>query len=229
MTVDIRPITLGLNTCYIVKGEGTIMLDGGMPNKVNEFLNALKRISLEPEDIQLILLTHGHFDHVGSARDIKEMTGSKIAMHALDRDGLEKSSLYVPPGVNVWASFVRSLIVGLVAPFLTVPTAKVDIVLGDEGLPLADYGIPGRVIHTPGHTEGSVSVLLNSGEAFVGDLAMNKFPMRLGPGLTVLAYDLEEVKASLRSLLDQGARTIYPGHGKPFSADIIKRQLEKMG
>ncbi len=108
---------------------------------------------------------------------------------------------------------------------LQISATKVDIVLGDEETSLAPFGIPGRVLYTPGHTMGSVSVLLESGDAFVGDLAMNGLPLRLGPGVPVFADDLELVKKSWRLLLDQGAKTIYPGHGKPFPADVLRKAL----
>jgi hydroxyacylglutathione hydrolase len=69
-------------------------------------------------------------------------------------------------------------------------------------------------------------VLLDSGEAFVGDLAMNKLPLRRNPGLPILAEDIEKVKESWRKLLELGATTVYPGHGKPFSVEVIKRALK---
>ena len=72
---------------------------------------------------------------------------------------------------------------------------------------------------------GSVSVLLETGDAFVGDLAMNGLPMRIGPGLPIFAEDLQKVKESWQLLLDRGAKTVYPAHGKPFSADAIRRIL----
>lgn len=97
--------------------------------------------------------------------------------------------------------------------------------VGDEGLLLTDYGIPGRVIYTPGHTAGSLSVLLDSGDAFVGCLAMNKLPFRLSPGLPIFAEDIQKVKESWKHLLGLGAKTVYPGHGEPFSADIIRKAL----
>jgi glyoxylase-like metal-dependent hydrolase (beta-lactamase superfamily II) len=72
---------------------------------------------------------------------------------------------------------------------------------------------------------GSVSVLLETGDAFVGDLAMSDFPLRFSPGLPVLAEDMQQVRESWKVLLDAGAKTVYPAHGKPFSADIIRRIL----
>jgi glyoxylase-like metal-dependent hydrolase (beta-lactamase superfamily II) len=115
----------------------------------------------------------------------------------------------------------------LFIPLVHVPATDVDIVLGDEELSLAKYGIPGKIIHTPGHSMGSVSVLLETGDAFVGDLAMNGFPLRLSPGLPIFADDLRKVKESLKLLLDMGARTIYPAHGKPFSVEILRNILKE--
>ena len=81
------------------------------------------------------------------------------------------------------------------------------------------------MVYTPGHTLGSTSVLLNSGEAFVGDLAMSAKVMRLNPGMPIFAEDMDLVKASWKKLLDLGAKTIYPAHGKPFSAEVFRQQL----
>lgn len=79
---------------------------------------------------------------------------------------------------------------------MKVPVTTVDLPLGDGEMSLADYGIPGRILYTPGHTLESVSILLESGDAFVGDLAMNQFPLRLNPGLPSLAEDMKRVMKS---------------------------------
>ena len=110
-------------------------------------------------------------------------------------------------------------------PLFRFPGGKVDVVLGNGGLSLEEYGIPGRVIHTPGHTPGSVSVLLDTGDAFVGCMAHNNFPFRLIPGLPIFAEDLPKLRDSWRSLLGQGVETVYPGHGVSFSADVIRKLI----
>ena len=102
---------------------------------------------------------------------------------------------------------------------------KVDIALGDEDFSLIEYGIPGRVIYTPGHSMGSVSILLDSGEAIIGDLAMNHKLLRLTPGLPIFAEDINLVKESWRKLLQENIPLIYPGHGPPFSPDVIRKTL----
>lgn len=102
-----------------------------------------------------------------------------------------------------------------------------DIVLENEEFSLEEYGISGKVVYTPGHSSGSVSVLLETGEAFVGDMAMNKFPLRLSPGLPIYAENWPSLVNSWQLLLNGGAKTVYPSHGGPFSIDIIKKELAK--
>ena len=97
--------------------------------------------------------------------------------------------------------------------------------LGDDGLSLDEYGIPGKVIHTPGHTMGSMSVLTENGDAFVGDLAGSARYMRLKPGMPIFAENESLIKPSWKKLLDSGAKMIYPAHGKPFPAEALRKQL----
>jgi glyoxylase-like metal-dependent hydrolase (beta-lactamase superfamily II) len=148
--------------------------------------------------VQLIVITHGHWDHVGSAGELKAITGAKLAMHRREVHWLEQSLTPLPPGVTLWGRVFISLHKKLM-PLINIPPAKIDVSIGDDGLLLSDYGIPGRVLHTPGHSSGSVSVLLDTGEAFVGDLAMNRFPLRLSPGLPIFAEDQAAVVESWRS------------------------------
>jgi glyoxylase-like metal-dependent hydrolase (beta-lactamase superfamily II) len=224
MSVNIFPIPLGLVHCYIIQDEGTIMIDGGSPKMADKFTKALQELRIKPEETQLIIITHGHWDHIGSAKEIKEITGAKIAMHQRDKDCLEKSLKRVPPGITPWGIMFSTMAL-MFTSFIHIPATKVDVVLGDEGLSLAEYGIPGKVLHTPGHSSGSVSVALETGDIFVGDLAMNKFPLRLTPGLPILAEDWSKLKESWELILEHGAKTIYPAHGDPFPADIIRKVL----
>ena len=226
MTLRIHPIALGFDQCYVVQSEGIIAIDAGAPGKGRKFEKGLEKAGIKPEDVKLILITHGHWDHIGSAREMRELTGSAIAMHDCDTPWLEEALKPLSPGITPWGRLFTSVI-KRVMPLINIPATEVDLRLGDEDFPLYEYGIPGSVIHTPGHTYGSMSVLLDSGEVFVGDLAMNKFPLRLAPGLPIFAVDESKVSDSWRLLLARGARTVYPAHGKPFSAEIMRKALSK--
>ncbi len=226
MGVRIHPIPMGVDCGYLVQDRGTIFIDGGSPGKINAFVKELKKLSVRPEEIKLIVITHGHWDHTACAKELKQMTGAKIAMHRSDKEWLEKGVPAQPPGVTRWGKIVSKTL-ALYLPFVRIPAAAVDVVIGDEGLSLAEYGISGRVVHTPGHSPGSVSVLLDTGDAFVGDMAVNGFPLSSGPELSIFAEDFEQLKRSWRVLLEQGAKVIYTAHGQPFAADIIREKLSR--
>jgi len=224
MGVSIYPIKLGFDCCYLIQDKEIIMIDGGAPGKIKEFMKSIGNLSIKPEQVKLIILTHGHWDHIASVKDIKEKTGAKIAVHEKEKEWLEKGLKPMPPGVNLWGRLLGKAIT-LCLPLIDVPAAQVDIVIVNEGFSLAEYGISGRIIHTPGHSSGSVSVLLDTGDVFVGDMAMNEFPLSIRPGLPIFAEDFDKLQESWRTLLDQGAKTVYPSHGKPFSSNVIKEKL----
>ena len=224
MSLAIHPIKLGFDCCYLIRDAGCIMVDGGAPGQAVGFRQALAGLSLNPRDIKLVVLTHGHWDHIASAQAVQSITGARLALHRQEKDWLEQSLKPLPPGATAWGR-VFGAIMGLYMPLVHIPPAKVDVILGDETLSLAEYGIPGKIMPTPGHSKGSVSVVLETGDAFVGDLAMDGFPLRLSPGLPIFAEDIRQVRQSWRSLLDAGAKTIYPAHGMPFPADIMRHVL----
>ncbi len=197
-----------------------MLVDTGTPGQHNNFLRQMKKLGLDPRAVQLIILTHGHGDHFGSAQKIKELTGARLAVHRDDAHIVKEGKKIFPSGLNSWGRFL-TLVVGRPMSFLiNYPAAEPDIILKDE-FSLATFGVNGRVISTPGHTAGSVSVLLGGGEAFVGDLAMNGFPMRQGPGLPIFGESKEEIRQSWKKLRDAETRLIYPGHGAPFPASQL--------
>ena len=83
-----------------------------------------------------------------------------------------------------------------------------DLVLDDGGLSLTEYGIPGQVIYTPRRSMGHISLLLDSGDALVGDMAMNDWYLRLTSGLPVLADDIHMVVESWKKILPMGIKRI---------------------
>jgi glyoxylase-like metal-dependent hydrolase (beta-lactamase superfamily II) len=106
-----------------------------------------------------------------------------------------------------------------------LPHVKVTKPIGDEGLSLAEYGIPGKVVYTPGHSMGHVSILLDSGDALVGDMAMNDWYLRLTPGLPVLADDIGMVVDSWKKILPMGIRRVHPAHGADFPVEVIQKEI----
>ena len=224
MNTGIHRLPLGMCNCFVIRQEGTVLVDAGPPNQADRLRRLLAGLSIEPRDIRLVLLTHGHWDHIGSVAAVRDLTGVRVAINHREKDWVEQALKPLPPGNGIfgglWAVLMKVMVRGV-----SFPPAPVDLVLGDEDFPLGSLGIKGTILHTPGHSAGSMSLLLDNGAAFVGDLAMNGLPLRIGPGMPPLADDASVVKASWRLLLERGASTIYPAHGKPFDAKVLERAL----
>lgn len=218
--IEVHPVRLGIANAYIVRQEGTILVDTGAPGNETAILEAAKGLGIAPEDIQLILLTHGHGDHAGSARRLRERTGSKVAVHRDDVEQLRHG--------NQGTLRATCLTGRLLGPFFggkkaLYPPLEPDIVIGDS-LDLRPFGVDGTVVPTPGHTPGSVSIFLANGEALVGDLIFPSIPSEK-PCLPFWADDPDEVKRSIGIIRARRPGKVYTGHGGPFSGEDI----EKMG
>lgn len=225
MKFTFHRIPVGIDNCFLLCGERTIFIDGGAWGGLSSFKSGLERLNVDPTEIELILLTHGHWDHITCLGDIQKMTGAKVAVHGRDQFMVETGEPPFPDGVNAWGRFMSWSAKKILRRKL--PKVKVDVVIGDKGMSLKEYGIPGKVIYTPGHSMGHVSIILDSGDAFVGDMAMNDWYLRRTPGLPVLADDINMVVESWRKILPMGIKRVYPAHGMDFPVAIMKSEIEK--
>lgn len=220
-TPVIHQIRLGLTNSYIIQDEKTILIDGGNAYTFPLFKRKLRKLSLDPKDISLIILTHGHPDHIGALEKIKAYTDAQVAVHKTEKEWVEKGFKGVPKPISAWGA-VMSAADWILFRITFFKGAKVDIAFDDGEYDLRPHGIRGKVICTPGHSFGSVSVLLDSGDAFVGDLVMAGFPLKLKPGMPLWAVDIPAVRRGWEMLLGRGVKRMYPGHGNPFPADLLR-------
>ncbi|NIO05088.1 MAG: MBL fold metallo-hydrolase [Proteobacteria bacterium] len=226
--MEIHSIRMGpLTDCFLVKGDQAVLLvDAGFPRHEKRFHRRLEELGFQPTDIKLIVVTHGHADHVGSLRALKRRTKARVAIHRREGPLIRHGVITVPPAVTAWGRFLSVLFRFL--SFLGRFEPVEPEILIDREISLREFGIQGRVIPTPGHTAGSVSVVLRGGEAFVGDLAVNAFPLNMGLGIPAVAENIQEIYASWEKILRAGATMIYPAHGKPFPADRLRDKLVRI-
>ncbi len=226
MTETVVQINLGQVNVFIVRGQdGCILIDAGNPDSADVILEKLKEHDITPGDVRLILITHGHIDHFGSAAALRERTGAPVAVHALDandlRQGTNQQDSLRQAGWLVRLLMRTPGLKNLFGPD-TIPPCPPDVEFEGQETRLDEYGVAARVILTPGHTHGSVTLLTDGGEAIVGDSVMGKMMgMLRKPGPPIVAYDVEQNRQSMRRLLDLSPHTVYAGHGGPFVAQEV--------
>jgi hydroxyacylglutathione hydrolase len=225
-------VQLGTSNAYLIRGDGgCILVDAGNARQEKRFFRILGQYGLHPEDIRLIVVTHTHYDHVGSLSAIKAACGCPVAVHEKEYHLLKEAEFVMPHGTNLQGKgviFMANRLVGYptVTKGLKFAPVEAEIVISGE-VSLEKFGVAGKIIPTPGHSAGSVSVLLADGQAFVGDLTVNYVPLGLGSVFPPFAENVDELLESWMKLLEAGAKTIAPAHGRPFSAEVLREEYSR--
>ena len=214
------PISLGAVNAFLLKDKRSILVDTGYPGNATKILKELSVNGVNPEDVSLIVITHSHHDHSGSVLELRGRTGAKVAVHSSDANALK---LGVDTDLRPYGikgrfarifSFKKSKAEGIEA----------DIII-EDGMNLEEFGVNGKVISTPGHTSGSISIILDSGEAIVSDLIMGKFVIRGSPAYPFYASDISEIRKSIRKIMALEPKKVYASHGGPFYPEAILRSF----
>ena len=215
---------LGLTHVYLLPGaSGYLMIDAGPRGTAPSFFRSLGRYGIAPGQIRLILITHVHFDHVGSLHAIQKQCNCPVLVHQTEAELLSQGRVVLPPGMHL----LTRLLVRLANrhPRLANQLFWFDPVNPDrvitEPLDLTPLGFDAHVLPTPGHTPGSLTVITASGQAFVGDLAVNYLPCGRGPYWPPFGDSRRLIRDSWQTLRNHGATTIYPAHGQPFRIEKL--------
>ena len=212
----VHTLFTGVANTHIVETEnGVCVIDAGMPFQAGRILGKVRALGHTPQDVRLILITHGHIDHAGSAVALKRMTGAPIAMHRDDVRLTTTRSLKIPPGRNATTEAIGALMraFGWLAP---IETFTPDVVL-DDGQSLREFGLAARVVHTPGHTAGSASFLFDDGAMFIGDSILNLVRVSF-PLFWENPAAARESACKIRSL---EPRVCYTAHGREFDLNAL--------
>ncbi|NLF00276.1 MAG: MBL fold metallo-hydrolase [Anaerolineales bacterium] len=197
MTVTIRS-----THHYLVEtGSGYLMVDSGWAGGLPALRGQLKRYQIELAHIRYVMITHHHPDHAGLTQEIKQASQARLII-------LEQQ---IPFLENLKAFYAGK------GGYTPIRVEASDLVLsGSTRTALARIGVQGEIVETPGHSDDSVSLVLDSGNAFVGDLRT--------PDL-VPDEAREATCRSWRALLQRNVKTIYPAHTDPFPLDNVRATL----
>ncbi len=218
------PLTLmGYVNAFAVHGEGgTVLVDTGMRGSEDAIIEKLLKEGIAPEEIKLILITHAHADHFGSAAALRERTGAPVAMHKADAGTLEDGNAPMPHAFGILGTVMKTFITLVSAFSRNNSESSIEPDIPFEGtLDLREYGVEGEVIETPGHSPGSVSVVLPNGDVIVGDLVRTGLLRRQKPAMPFVAWNKEQLYASIRRIADLHPRKVYHAHGQPLTGEAF--------
>ncbi|MBI4303985.1 MAG: MBL fold metallo-hydrolase [Chloroflexi bacterium] len=196
-TLEVGPFA---SNCYIVGDKtskaGMIIDPGAEARRIEKRIKDLKL------EVKSIVLTHGHMDHFGAAREVKQATGAQLAVHADDAESLRVS--YVDASL----------------PFSRVVPPEADRLLkGGDSFDIGSHHF--LVIHTPGHTPGGIC-LFGEGVVFCGDTLFNFGIGRTDLGDGSYSQLMNSIVTKLMILPDE--TVVYPGHGPQTTIGTERRQ-----
>jgi glyoxylase-like metal-dependent hydrolase (beta-lactamase superfamily II) len=194
---------------FLLLDKSITLVDTGLKGKAASILGEVKHLGYSPSDIANIIITHHHADHAGSLAELKKATGARILAHPSDVPYIDGRLPQPGPARPRWLG--KAL-----APFSrfwgTVPIS-VDTLINDEDVLPVLGGV--RILHTPGHTPGSISLYLPQSKlVIVGDLLANRFGLSL-PSM-LFTVDIAQEINSIKKLASLDFDIVCFGHGRPL-------------
>jgi hydroxyacylglutathione hydrolase len=214
-SVYLVPGVTGANSYVFVGGEALVLVDTGFGGNASKILEFVRGLGKEAASIAYIVLTHGDIDHVGSVARLKGLTGAKVAIHRADAPRLSgEMKLNRAKGA-------MGVLFAIMSPFVKFETTKPDVLLEDS-----DKIAGLTVVHTPGHTAGSVSFYLPEEVLFVGDALRTDKKGLPGLSRSVMTENMDQAKESVRKIVELKFDILLPGHGPPIMTDASAKLRE---
>jgi len=225
---QIVAIPLKSSNAFLIKGQKPILVDSGSPKDAATLLKSIEEAGVGLGDISLIIHTHGHIDHCGCTAEIQKKSSAVVAIHRADAQYLLEGTNAPTTPVDLLGRILMPVLERLGPYDPVVP----DIQFDDE-LDLSPYGVDGKAISTPGHTNGSISILLDSGEAIVGDLIGGGWLLGFfRPGRPRYHHwylDYDAAQKSLSKVIEFKPEKFYVGHGGPLEGIEAVKYFSTVG
>jgi len=215
----IERVSQSIVNFYLVEDAGKVtVVDAGMPGNWDLLVDGLARIGRALGDIEAVVLTHAHSDHVGIAERIRSSAPARALVHEADLEYLLAGKR--PPG-GMDRGLSRRLVATLVygirkGGIRMLPVAEASAFTDGDVLDLP--GSP-RVVHAPGHTPGSCAILVESRGALITGDALDTLDVvsgHEGPTISPFYSDRAQAIESLARIERLPGTVVLPGHGEPF-------------
>lgn len=207
------------NIYVVSRNSRLILIDTGISFDRSRIEHALTRRGIVPE---AIVLTHTHFDHAGNAAWLAREYGAEVVVQEAESDSLASGDTPIPSGTYTLTKGIVS-IGRKIAPAFKYDPCTADHIFGDT-FDLNRFGINGYVLHTPGHSPGGATTVIDDVVAVAGDSIIGTMP---GSPFPPFADDVDELMRSWKKLLDTGCHTFLPGHGRPVSREQLLTEYDR--
>lgn len=220
--VIIRQLLGGRSNSFLILDRNhTAMVDTGRRYRLKSLLNRIHKAGAKTVDY--LILTHTHFDHAENAAYLKEHFGLRIIVHQSESELLKKGENPIVAGTIPPTRFLARLLARRIQQIFHYQPVTPDILVGKE-FNLAPLGINGHILYTPGHTQGSMSVIIENDIAIVGDTLFGILPGSVFPPF---GQDLSQMIESWGLLARTGCKVFLPAHGGERSLDLLSKQYRK--
>jgi hydroxyacylglutathione hydrolase len=207
----------GSHSFLIRTGTHTLLVDTGRRIMLKILLRQIHKAGARK--IDHLILTHTHFDHAENAASLKERFGLRIMVHESEAALLRKGENPLVAGTIAPTRFLGWLFARK-QKWFRYRAVEPDILMGRD-FDLTPLGISGHILHTPGHTQGSVSVIIENEIALAGDALFGMFPGSIFPPF---GQNVPQMMESWGLLAGTGCRVFLPAHGGERSLDLLRQQ-----
>ena len=221
MQTTIHTLNTGITRLYLLKGSlGYILVDTGLHMSKERFEELFLECGVKASEISLIIVTHAHPDHYSGMKAIRELTEAPILAHKKALHTLVTGEIIdVHPRNECGRRFKSSINRDKLPPHYPYRPE----ILIDAEFDLSSFGIAGRLIPTPGHSDCCLSLLLDSGEAFINDIFTTS-PYTGKVDVAIIVSDELALFESVKFLLKK-AHIFYGAHGGPYTREVILNML----
>lgn len=209
------------NVFLLTNGVKNILIDTSAAFLWNTLNKRLKKLNIKT--IDLLILTHSHFDHAANANRIKKNYNSPVIIHQDEAENLLAGRNPATSGTN----FVTRMLAGTLSrpwmSFLNYEPCAYDFTV-DKRRDLRDFGFKAYIVHTPGHTTGSMSIIVDNEIALVGDCMFGIIRTSIFPPY---ALNTEEMIRSWGRLLETDCSLFIPSHGSANARSLVQKDFNK--
>ncbi len=221
---EIFQVLSGRTNCYLIPtGQGNILVDTGVKSAYGGLRSHLKSMHLVNERIDKLVLTHTHFDHCRNVAAIKKEDGCQVIVGEREAAFVKRGNTPLPRGTSSFSKFLVHVGNSMLADQFGYDPFYADIEV-HEFYHLVDDDINIDLISTPGHSPGSISLIVDDDIAIVGDVMFGVFQNSVFPPF---ADDAPLMVQSWGKLLATNCRIFLPGHGKEISRELLETQYQK--